>query len=108
MSPMEITLDKKGICSAIGTDKWNRSPNAYRCHLLLIAEDEGDWSAVVLNLPGVGSCGATEAEAVENVKEAVLGAMESYQAAGEDIPWTDSSNSPIPDRAKQKWILVHG
>jgi len=107
MSTVEIALDKSGICPDIDRDKWNLSPNSYRCHLLLVKEDEGDWSAIILNLPGAGSCGSTETEAVANAREAVVGVIRSYLDDGEDIPWTDSRESVIPDEAKQKWILVH-
>jgi len=107
MSTVEIPLDKSGICPEIEQDKWNRSPSAYRCHLLLVKEDEGDYSAVVLNLPGVGSCGDTEGEAVANAEEAIRAAIQSYLDAGEDIPWKLTDSSDIPDDAKQKWILVH-
>jgi predicted RNase H-like HicB family nuclease len=80
---------------------------AYRCHVCLIREDDGRFSAIVLNLPGAGSCGGTEEEALENVREAVLGVIESHIAAGEGIPWRDALSSEIPDGAKQKWILVN-
>lgn len=40
---------------------------------LLLEEDEacGRWSAVFPELPGCGSAGDTEAEAIENAKEAL-------------------------------------
>jgi predicted RNase H-like HicB family nuclease len=84
-----------------------RIPGGYRCHICLIQEEEGDWSAIVLNLPGVGSCAQTKEEALENVREAILGAIESYVADGEDIPWCDVSSSQIPKDAEQRWILVN-
>jgi predicted RNase H-like HicB family nuclease len=107
MSAVEITLDRTGTCPEIDRDKWIKAPRSYRCHVLLIREDEGDYSAVVLNLPGVGSCGATEAEAIVNAREAIRGAIESYLDADEEIPWKVSRAADIPDDAKQKWILVH-
>lgn len=62
---------------------------------------------MVLNLPGAGSCGATEEEAIENAKEAVSGVIESYLEAGEEIPWKDSSSESIPAGATHKWIIVN-
>ena len=75
-------------------------------HLALIREEDGTYSAVVLNLPGAGSCGPTEDDAVENAKEAVLGVIESHKAAGEDVPWIDCRQEDIPAGAKVKWVLV--
>jgi predicted RNase H-like HicB family nuclease len=78
----------------------------YRCHVGLIREDDGSFSAIVLNLPGAGSCGDTEEEALQNVREAVLGVIESHLDAGEEVPWTDSASEDIPADATHKWIDV--
>lgn len=83
---------------------WN--PPSYRCHLAITREDDSVISVIVLNLPGIGSCGDSEEEAVENVREAIQGAIEGYKANSADIPWRDDTNYSIPDGAKQKWILV--
>lgn len=80
---------------------------AYRCHVCLIPEDDGTWSAIVLNLPGAGSCGMTEETALENVKEAILGVIESYEMDGQAVPWQDSEMDDVPDGAKLIWILVN-
>ena len=85
----------------IGSTDFNPS---YRCHLAIITEDDGQVSVVVLNLPGIGSCGSTEEEAITNAREAIAGAIESY---GDDIPWRDAANYSVPAGAKQKWILVN-
>jgi predicted RNase H-like HicB family nuclease len=81
--------------------------NAYRCHVCLIPEEDGAWSAVVLNLPGAGSCGKSEEEALSNVREAILGVIQSYLADGEKIPWCDAMPADIPQGTKQTWILVN-
>ena len=86
---------------------WIR-PDAYRCHVRTVREDDGTFSAMVLNLPGCGSCGDTEEDAVANVREAVLGVIESHLAAGEEIPWRNTVPTDIPKGATQKWILVNG
>jgi predicted RNase H-like HicB family nuclease len=84
-----------------------RSQNAYRCHVCIIREDDGSFSALVLNLPGTGSCGSTEEEALRNVTEAVCGVIASHRDAGEEIPWRDAASCDIPAGAKLKWILVN-
>jgi predicted RNase H-like HicB family nuclease len=81
---------------------------SYRCHLAILCEDDGTYSAIVLNLPGAGSCGASEAEAIQNAREAAMGVISSFIEDGEEIPWVDASSEQIPEGAKQKWILVDG
>ncbi len=79
----------------------------YHCDVGLIPEEDGTFSAIVLNLPGVGSCGATRDEALRNVREAILGAIESYAAHHEEIPWRESVLDDLPKDAERKWILVN-
>jgi predicted RNase H-like HicB family nuclease len=86
-------------------NEWRES-KAYRFHLLITKDDEDTFSVVVLNLPGVGTCGETEEDAMESVKEAICGAVEEYRAAGMTIPWKDTSHEEIPPGAKQKWIIL--
>ncbi len=79
-----------------------------RVHIALVRESDGTFSAIALNLPGCGSCGDTEEEAIANVREAVVGVVESY-ATADDVPWIESDEyEEIPDGAKLKWILVNG
>ena len=56
-------------------------------HVELIPEDDGTFSVIVPDLPGVESCGDTEAEAIENVKEALAGVMAEYHDSGDEVPW---------------------
>jgi len=79
---------------------------AYRCHLLITKDEDGTVSAVVLNLPGIGSCGDSEEDAIANVKEAFRGAIEVYEADGKEIPWKDTSFEVIPEGAKQLRIII--
>jgi predicted RNase H-like HicB family nuclease len=82
--------------------------NSYRWSILLIKDEEEDsYSAIVLNLPGIGSCGGTEAEAMRNVQEAIRGALESYKASGQEIPWKDAAGAEIPRGAKLKQITLN-
>lgn len=50
-------------------------------------DNDGVFSAIVENLPGCGSCGQTEEEAIKNLEESVSGVIEDYQAEGEEVPW---------------------
>lgn len=82
--------------------------NPYRCHIALIPEKEGGYSAVVLNLPGAGSQGETKEEAITNVKEALVAVLELYLEDNRGIPWRDpeSYKDKIPKNAELIWIIV--
>ncbi len=86
------------------TFHWAESPNGYRCEICVIREDDGTFSVVVTNLPGCGSCGASEAEAIENAKEAIRGVIESYLDDPGEIPWVDSTD--IPEGTIRKTTIV--
>lgn len=80
----------------------------HRFQLALLQEDDGTVSALVVNLPsGIGSCGDTEEEATEHVREAIEGVLEEYATSGVDIPWIDPMTVVLPQGSKQKWIIVH-
>ena len=97
MSPSLVGSD---VPTTFRDPVWN--PAIYRCQIRLTREEDGSFSAIVLNLPGCGSCGDTEEEALQNVREAVRGVIESHVAAREDIPWVNS-----PRDAHQLWIVVN-
>ena len=108
MPTIEMQWKNTAVTHNVAENEWHSS-KGYRIHVLL-TKDEDDmdsFSAVVLNLPGAGSSGATEEEALENAKEAVRGVLEEYKASGRDIPWKDSSTISIPPGAKQKWIILN-
>ena len=66
---------------------------AIQLYILISKEDdEGQFSVVALNLPGCASCGETEDEAIENIKEAARGLIESYTDSNQQIPWNDISH----------------
>ncbi len=79
----------------------------FRCHLEITREDNDQFSVVVLNLPGAVSCGSTVDEAIEGVREAVTGLVQSYRDDEVDIPWRDVTEYEITDGASQRWILVN-
>ena len=59
----------------------------YGVYLEIAQEENGTFSAVALNLPGAGSHGDTEEEAVSNAKEAVRGVIKSYLDDDQPVPW---------------------
>jgi predicted RNase H-like HicB family nuclease len=73
---------------------------------MITKDDYECYSAVILNLPGTGSCGETEEEAIENAKEAARAAIEEYEESGRPIPWKDSSTIEIPAGAKHKRVIL--
>ena len=104
MSSLPVLVNAAGGAT-IGHTEWN--PRAYRCHLSIVREDDGSFSAIVMNLPGTGSCGKTVEEAIANAREAISGTIETYMEDKEEIPWIDITQYMIPSSAIQKWILVH-
>ena len=49
-------------------------------------DEDGVFVAEVPNLPGCLSEGETRSEAIENIKEAIAGYLESLEAHGEPVP----------------------
>jgi antitoxin HicB len=54
--------------------------------VVLQPEDEGGFSVFVPGLPGCASQGETREEALEMIKEAIEGYLESLDAHGDPIP----------------------
>jgi predicted RNase H-like HicB family nuclease len=101
---MTTTLENMAITRIMASEDW-QAKNAYRFHILLLPEEDRSWSAIVLNLPGIGSCGDTEEESIENVKEAIRAGLDAYD--GEEIPWKDNTTLvDVPPGAKQRWIIL--
>jgi predicted RNase H-like HicB family nuclease len=72
---------------------------------VLIPEEDGRYSAIARDLPGVASQGETIAEAVSNIREAFIGAMEVFEEEKLPVPWS-RDHFKIPHDAQHKWILV--
>jgi predicted RNase H-like HicB family nuclease len=88
------------------TFRWiTHERGTYRCAVTLLPEEEGGFSAVSANLPGVASQGETEDETMENFREALMGSLASYKAHNEPIPW---KKPEIPEGVRTVWIVVHG
>jgi predicted RNase H-like HicB family nuclease len=100
----QIIWENGAVTPKISGD-WKET-KGYRFHLSIIRDDAESVSVIVLNLPGTGSCGSTEEEALENVNEAIRGALEAYRESGQSIPWKDTSREAIPKGVKQKWIIL--
>jgi predicted RNase H-like HicB family nuclease len=86
---------------------WQKFGRAYECPVLLCPEGEGGFSVHALTLPGAISQGETEQEALDNIKEAILGLIEEHFARGNAIPWRAVEVDDIPKDAKKRWILVN-
>lgn len=77
-----------------------------RCCVLLSQEDDG-FCVRAADLAGVVSEGDTVEEALENIKDAYAGAIESYEAHGESIPWLVPARKTI-ENEKRVWIELDG
>lgn len=56
--------------------------------------DCGGFSAIALNLPGCASQGDTADEAIDNVREAAEGIIESYRDDKTEVPWLLKYETP--------------
>lgn len=63
-----------------------RPSRGLKYRVLLEPEEDGGYVAEVPTLPGCVSQGATRQEALENVKEAIAGYLESLEAHGDPVP----------------------
>lgn len=76
---------------------WSQAEATYRrLELLIIRDDDGGYSAVAMNLPGVGGSGDSIDRAVADAKQAAQLALESY---GNVVPWRDPATYPIDEHA---------
>ncbi|MEZ6072568.1 MAG: type II toxin-antitoxin system HicB family antitoxin [Pirellulales bacterium] len=57
-----------------------------RYRVLIEQDEDGVYVAEVPSLPGCISQGKTRSEAIDNVKEAIAGYIESLESHGEPIP----------------------
>ena len=73
--------------------KRKRKPLTLQTTVSIPSKEDGEFVSYCLNLPGAVSCGDSQAEALENLREAVEGCIESYLDAGERIPWIEPSSS---------------
>ena len=57
-----------------------------RYRVLIEQDEDGVYVAEVPALPGCISQGKTRSEAIDNIKEAITGYLESLQSHGEPVP----------------------
>jgi predicted RNase H-like HicB family nuclease len=57
-----------------------------RYRVVIEQDEDGIYVAEVPSLPGCISQGRTRSEAINNIKEAIAGYLESLQAHGEHVP----------------------
>ncbi|MCH8829913.1 MAG: type II toxin-antitoxin system HicB family antitoxin [Planctomycetes bacterium] len=57
-----------------------------RYRVLIEQDEDGIYVAEVPALPGCVSQGETRSKAIDNIKEAITGYLESLQAHGEPVP----------------------
>lgn len=72
------------------------------CKAVIIRDAETDtYTALAVRLPGCISQGDTIEEAVDNIREAFIGAIETYKELNQEIPWGDVEYSePIEVRVE--------
>ncbi len=97
-----VTIDENQInadfdCAAVPAIQTRyidySSKQVYQCRALFFSdEQEGGYTVLAGNLPGVVSEGDDLADAIRNIKEAFAASVESYLEAGETIPWDEVTN----------------
>ena len=106
MTPGEFESKNEATSFVFRDVDWPRE-NGYRCDICLLQEEDGTFTAIVLNLPGAASCGETEPDALRNVEESIRGLIEVYKEHGNPIPWKEYAPEDIPAGAKTQRILVN-
>jgi predicted RNase H-like HicB family nuclease len=87
---------------------WNHDET----HRLIVSifkeEDDEDFTAIALNLPGASGCGESHDVALSSLKESAIGLIRAYKSHGEMIPWEPVDHEAIADQKdhSQKVILL--
>jgi len=89
--------------------EWRTPPSkVYRCQVYLLPEPEdGGFSIIAANLPGVASQGVTEEEAVANIQDAFKEVLAVYAGSGQEIPWLPTPRDPEPGSIVRV-VIVNG
>ena len=88
---------------SLGDADWAYAP--YECEVRLRKESEGEYSAYVTQLPGVASQGRDEAEALNNIAEALSAAIRSYRDHDKKIPWVSMMDDPEPGESGHRILI---
>jgi len=107
MSAINIPTD--GHCSVkeYEVKDASRCTLRYECRGMFVLEDDGQYSAYCLNLPGVQSCGDTLEDAMRNLDEAFAVTIETYMDMGVEIPWEDISGQYRAESGELRRTVVH-
>ena len=73
----------------------------------ILDEEEGGYTVVARNLPGVVSEGDDMASAIENIKDAFREMVLSYKDANEEVPWVDGKVEVEGQVFVEKRLLVN-
>ena len=86
---------------------WSAFGSGRRYRMLGVVErSDSAFVAYASRLPGAASEGDSPEEALENLKEAAAACIESYRAAGENIPWTNGAEGESDAVVLKRWIAV--
>jgi antitoxin HicB len=109
MSTVEERKELGSETPALSEVGWHQFVGTtYECQIWLHPESEGGYSATMPLLRGVISEGDTMDEALSNISEAFLAAVESYRDRGIEVPWQRDACEVKPSGVIEKWILVDG
>jgi predicted RNase H-like HicB family nuclease len=78
-----------------------------KCSVYLIPEEEGGFSVISTDLPGVASQGETEEDALANIREAYMSAIRCYEEDGGSVPWLKTPEEP-ESGSIPRTVFVHG
>jgi predicted RNase H-like HicB family nuclease len=110
MSPATCAVelaDNKSLW--VQTANWKKvQPEKRWCvRVILCPAEDAEIPVYVPSLPGVASQGRSEAECIENIKEALSAAIQEYRSTGERIPWRqDPGPTQPPETSKWIWLDV--
>lgn len=85
--------------------RWIEYPgdSCFECRVGLIQETDGTFSVYAINLPGIASQGENAQEALENIADAISGALSEYKKDG-PIPWAEDF---IDGEIVEKRVMVN-
>ncbi len=69
---------------------WAKPESRFSCKVFVLEEDS-EYSVFAADLPGVVSQGDTINDALENIREALEGALAEYLDDGGTVPWSAES-----------------
>ena len=90
---------------AIHGDSTTRSPTHYVIWGVVERDEDGQLFAYSPSLAGPSGTGQTPEEALRDLKVSVAACIESYFAAGEEIPWEEGSRFDA-EAVLTRWLDV--